>query len=88
MIIKIKDKNNNNIAKCDLYYQDIGVWDICDKTNIEDISFDINENKDFESEYNNIVNITLSAEIIKKTRKDDFKIEYKEYWENFEDNNL
>lgn len=88
MIIKIKDKNNNNIAKCDLHYQDIGVWDICDKTNIEDISFDINENKDFESEYDNIVNITLSAEIVKKTRKDDFKIEYKEYWENFEDNNL
>lgn len=60
MIIKIKDKNGNNIAECVLQYEDIGIWNVCDKTNIKNISFDINEDKEFESEYDNIIDITLS----------------------------
>ena len=60
MIIKIKDKSGNNIAECDLQYEDIGIWNICNKTNIKNISFDINENRKFESEYDNIIDITLS----------------------------
>lgn len=60
MIIKIKDKNGNNIAECDLQYEDIGIWNVCDKTNIKNISFDINEDREFESEYDNVIDITLS----------------------------
>lgn len=41
MRIRINDKNGNNIAECDLYHQDIGVWYTNHKSNILNIYGDI-----------------------------------------------
>lgn len=41
MIIRINDKNGNNIAECDLYHHDIGIWNANSKSNISSICGDI-----------------------------------------------
>lgn len=41
MIIRINDKNGNNIAECDLYHHDIGIWNANSKSNISNIYGDI-----------------------------------------------
>lgn len=41
MRIRINDKNGNNIAECDLYHHDIGVWYTNHKSNILNIYGDI-----------------------------------------------
>lgn len=41
MIIRINDKNGNNIAECDLYHHDIGIWNANSKSNILNIYGDI-----------------------------------------------
>lgn len=41
MIIRINDKNGNNIAECDLYHHDIGIWNANSKSNISSIHGDI-----------------------------------------------
>ena len=41
MIIRINGKNGNNIAECDLYHHDIGIWNANSKSNILNIYGDI-----------------------------------------------
>ena len=41
MIIRINDKNGNNIAECDLYHHDIRIWYANSKSNISSICGDI-----------------------------------------------
>lgn len=41
MRIRINDKNGNNIAECDLYHHDIGIWYTNHKSNILNIYGDI-----------------------------------------------
>lgn len=41
MIIRINDKNGDNIAECDLYHHDIGIWDMNSRFNISSIYGDI-----------------------------------------------
>ena len=41
MIIRINDKNGNNIAECDLYHHDIGIWNVNSRFNISSIYGDI-----------------------------------------------
>ena len=41
MIIRINDKNGNNIAECNLYHHDIGVWYTNEKKNIKNVFGDI-----------------------------------------------
>lgn len=41
MIIRINDKNGNNIAECDLSHHDIGVWYTNQTSNISNVCGDI-----------------------------------------------
>lgn len=41
MIIRINDKNGNNIAECDLSHHDIGIWYTNQKSNISNVYGDI-----------------------------------------------
>lgn len=45
MIIRINDKNGNNIAECELIQHDIGIWNTQYKKNIKKIYVDIAQNE-------------------------------------------
>lgn len=45
LIIRINNKEGKNIGKCDLYQQDIGIWYINKKQNINNIYGDIIQTK-------------------------------------------
>lgn len=63
MIIRINDKNGNNIAECDLYKHDIGVWYTNHKSNILNIYGDIIQT---ETEFDDILDIDIDNLICPK----------------------
>ena len=68
MIIRINDKNGNNIAECDLYHHDIGIWNANSKSNISSIYGDIIQT---ETGFDDIIDIDIDNIIPpKQTDKD------------------
>lgn len=68
MIIRINDKNGNNIAECDLYHHDIGIWNANSKSNILNIYGDIIQT---ETGFDDIIDIDIDNIIPpKQTDKD------------------
>ena len=56
MIIRINDRNGNNIAECDLYHHDIGIWNANSKSNISSIYGDIIQT---ETGFDDIIDIDI-----------------------------
>ena len=72
MIIRINDKNGNNIAECDLYHHDIGIWNANSKSNILNIYGDIIQT---ETGFDDVIdididNITPSKQINEDTTEE------------------
>ena len=68
MIIRINDKNGNNIAECDLYHHDIGIWNANSKSNISSIYGDIIQT---ETGFDDVIDIDIDNIIPpKQTDKD------------------
>lgn len=68
MIIRINDKNGNNIAECDLYHHDIGIWNANSKSNIFSIYGDIIQT---ETGFDDVIDIDIDNIIPpKQTDKD------------------
>lgn len=68
MIIRINDKNGNNIAECDLYHHDIGIWNVNSKSNISSIYGDIIQT---ETGFDDVIDIDINNIIPpKQTDKD------------------
>ena len=68
MIIRINDKNGNNIAECDLHHHDIGIWNANSKSNISSIYGDIIQT---ERGFDDIIDIDIDNIIPpKQTDKD------------------
>lgn len=68
MIIRINDKNGNNIAECDLYHHDIGIWNVNSKSNIFSIYGDIIQT---ETGFDDVIDIDIDNIIPpKQTDKD------------------
>ena len=65
MIIRINDKNGNNIAECDLYHHDIGIWNANSKSNILNIYGDIIQT---ETGFDDIIDIDIDNIIPQKQR--------------------
>ena len=56
MIIRINDKDGNNIAECELTHHDIGIWYTQEKNNIKNIYSDI---KQTETGFDDIIDIDI-----------------------------
>ena len=68
MIIRINDKNGNNIAECDLYHHDIGIWNVNSKSNISNVYGDIIQT---ETGFDDVIDIDIDNIIPpKQTDKD------------------
>ena len=65
MIIRINDKNGNNIAECDLYHHDIGIWNANSKSNISSIYGDIIQT---ERGFDDVIDIDIDNIIPQKQR--------------------
>lgn len=70
MIIRINDKNGNNIAECDLSHHDIGIWYTNQKSNISNVYGDIIQTeKGFDDVIDiDIDNITPPKQIDEETK--------------------
>lgn len=76
MIIRINDKNGNNIAECDLYHHDIGIWNANSKSNISSIYGDIIQT---ETGFDDVIDIDIDNIIPpKQTDKDTNSIKNEE----------
>lgn len=68
MIIRINDKNGNNIAECDLLHHDIGIWYTNQKSNISNVYGDIIQT---EKGFDDVIDIDIDNIISpKQTDKD------------------
>lgn len=68
MIIRINDKNGNNIAECDLSHHDIGIWYTNQKSNISNVYGDIIQT---EKGFDDVIDIDIDNIISpKQTDKD------------------
>lgn len=68
MIIRINDKNGNNIAECDLSHHDIGIWYTHQKSNISNVYGDIIQT---EKGFDDVIDIDIDNIISpKQTDKD------------------
>lgn len=58
MIVNINNKYGIKIAECELKHHDIGIWNVINKNNIDDICIDLREEDN--EEYTEVININVT----------------------------